>query len=147
MRDIKFRANVRKASHSILRIIDMDFNNQMACLIIDEQRCEQKNYWFNEIDIMQYTGLKDKNGKEIYEGDILSFLVKSNRPSPYICEVKWLERMGSFEAVYNNKGHSLFLSDIIEQYNAPDDTLCHLPQEDRSFEIIGNIHENPELLK
>ena len=85
---------------------------------------------------MQYTGLKDKNGKEIYEGDIY----KSNG---YYYEIIFHEgafcvsKIGVFDPVpVNWKGQSSEGSDdcIIEQWSS-------------EFEIIGNIYENPELLK
>jgi uncharacterized phage protein (TIGR01671 family) len=67
---------------------------------------------------MQYTGLEDKNGKEIYEGDILYI-------ENEICEVKF--NVPSFTA-YNSQEHEWNI-----QY--------------AGVEIIGNIYENPELLK
>ncbi|KKL84776.1 hypothetical protein LCGC14_1961420, partial [marine sediment metagenome] len=70
--------------------------------------------------LMQFTGLKDKNGKEIFEGDILKY---ENRNY----EVSWMEDDGGFFAWlygYSIQG-GLFLW----------------------TEVIGNIYENPELLK
>lgn len=70
--------------------------------------------------IEQYTGLKDKNGKEIYEGDIV-------KAGGRIYEVDWLEKDG---------GWFCFTDD---DYYTP---LYHI-----ECEVIGNIHENKELLK
>lgn len=72
-----------------------------------------------ELICEQYTGLKDKNGKEIYEGDIV-------KAGGRIYEVAWLEKDG---------GWFCFTED---DYHTP---LYHL-----EAEVIGNIHENPELL-
>jgi len=72
-------------------------------------------------DLMQYTGLKDKDGKEIYEGDV----VRTNEAG-WIAKVKWFE--GKFVCVDNKGG---FSGDL---------TSCLL-----EGEVIGNIYENPEL--
>jgi len=71
-------------------------------------------------DVMQYTGLKDKNGKEIYEGDV----------------VKYGHRIG--EIIYCGDRFS------ISRKNDLDD--LHFFQHDWKVEVIGNIHQNPELL-
>ena len=77
--------------------------------------------------IMQYTGLKDKNGKEIYEGDIVEY----SRNFPPIL-VEWDDNIVGF------KPFCKYDSDC---YGVP-------KKEDHSvYKIIGNVYENPELLK
>ena len=75
--------------------------------------------------LMQYTGLKDKNGKEIYEGDI----VKLTAIGGYLQD-------GSFEVENIISFHENF---------SHDDRYYQMDKE--KIEIIGNIYENPELLK
>ena len=82
--------------------------------------------WECEIDpdtVGQFTGLHDANGKEIYEGDILRISVSQNG----IAEVKWNTKCAMFVEQMKNSS---------QWYNL----------EGRK-EIIGNIHDNPELLK
>lgn len=75
-----------------------------------------------EYDVIeQYTGLKDKNGKEIYEGDIIDY----NSDGKAIGYVKY--NAPHYELI-DKEGYTMFLK------GAPHQT------------IIGNIHENPELL-
>ena len=78
--------------------------------------------------LMQYTGLKDKRGKEIYEGDI----VRSGRS---IAAVEWSENIDQ-DFYWGNASGFVFNFDPRE-----------MDKETEEFEIIGNIHENPELLK
>jgi uncharacterized phage protein (TIGR01671 family) len=82
----------------------------------------------NKHEIMEYTGLKDKNGKEIYEGDIY----KSSWDTNSI--VKWTKKD---TREVSGQGGS-------ERVVTAGYVLGFLPDE---IEIIGNIHENPELLK
>ena len=76
---------------------------------------------FNDIELMEYTGLKDMDGKEIYEGDIL---FESFREEYF----KVVFENGSFRAEAD--GYSLDLEDY--------DDIC---------EVVGNIYENPELIE
>jgi uncharacterized phage protein (TIGR01671 family) len=82
--------------------------------------------------IMQYTGLCDKNGKEICEGDIVSFKPNSIEFPEEICiyEVVWFEQNCGFLFKINN-----------DRYEVLD-----AGYQDR-LAVIGNIYENPELLK
>ena len=95
-----------------------------------------------EFKVMQYTGLKDKNGKEIYEGDIVGLQPYSN------CElstgkVYWDEGEAGFqiEAIKIGKaytGGGLSFSNRFYGYEGREFVWSDL-------EVIGNIYENPEL--
>ena len=98
--------------------------------------------------IMQYTGLKDKNGKEIYEGDILK---TDGVPNVH---VYWFEQEARWNLQYVDKitqDISNILMKILNYYepqqeNGPG-TDCQLNDTiSYTSEIIGNIYENPELL-
>ena len=84
---------------------------------------------------MQYTGLKDKNGKEIYERDVLTF-----KKGGFIFEKYCVEYMknGAMFIARNIKTKQYL--NFNATYGDDEKTL------DERFEIVGNIHENPELL-
>ena len=93
---------------------------------------------------MQYTGLKDKNGKEIYEGDVLQF---SDKLEWYKGEVFKHSIRGKpvHEEIENNHIKYPYERRVIE---IPECYEWMLSEEiQRYWEVIGNIHENPELLK
>lgn len=75
----------------------------------------------------QYTGLEDKNGKEIFEGDILGIC----NEDPLF--VEYIEKHGAFCFV-----------DIFDKFGPTNYTAKEFSYE--AFEVIGNIYENPELL-
>ena len=87
-------------------------------------------YTVLEETIGQFTGLKDKNGKEIYEGDIVSFNLKSDSEGqPYI--IGYIEYQTTFSGYRIMSFEGIFALD----YNIKD------------IEVIGNIYDNPELLE
>jgi uncharacterized phage protein (TIGR01671 family) len=132
MRDIKFRV-WDKENKEMLDVEDLHWDDCTREFSI--RTTMYSNYFdIEDMILMQYTGLKDKNGKEIYEGDI----VKHN---------------GFYEGdCYYNAGCGQVLWD-------DEDTGFYLTAKDTSFinlfdltrnldgEIIGNIYENPELLE
>lgn len=87
----------------------------------------------------QSTGLTDKNGVAIFEGDILSYTVfdYEDRDTQFIGEVKWLPFMTSF--IVTQIPDSLMNGDWGLG-------LGWIEQQDCELEVIGNIYENPELI-
>lgn len=116
MREIKFKAWSIKDG-TMYRVVLIDFNEQM---IADED----EYFWdFDEVELIQYTGLKDMKGKEIYEGDILIDC------DGYLSKVVYCD--GCFETAYKFQSYS----------------LCDPRINFLEIKIIGNIYENPELLE
>ena len=111
MREIKFRQWMRNRFH-YMEFVNKRYFTGPESLNLDMCPLEQ------------FTGLRDKNGREIYEGDIVT--IKSN---PDISVVRWHAPSCSFRAKRVN-GSSYF-----GNYNIPE------------VEVIGNIHQNPELLE
>ena len=86
--------------------------------------------WFNVIPetVGQFTGLYDKNGKRIFEGDIVTGLFLHSMPVNGVVAF----RDGSFGLLWDRAGAETF---------TPFTSMCNV-----QYEVIGNIHDNPELL-
>lgn len=112
MREIKFRA------------WDL-YNKRMIELGDLETISVKKDLDFANYELMQYTGLCDRNGKEVYDGDVVTWGEYGERNQVVF-------KNGAFRIIQ----HSLNdISDVLGNLNYAE---C---------EIIGNIYENPELLK
>lgn len=117
MRPIKFRAFLRDTNEMVtVGAMDWDHEGNLLCLNYPKG----KDYFGYEDDIalIQYTGYRDINDKEIYEGDIVRFNEK-------FYEVRWM--FSGF-------------------YMSTNDDYLPVATNEEDMEIVGNIYENPELL-
>lgn len=137
-REIKFRAwDGQKIVDLKTNVWDFDFEDGIGMLIGDEEAhfYEARKFVDNEKPIfMQYTGLKDKNGKEIYEGDIIDIHQTVNGESRFIISQG---DIGTVAKYSYGRDYEYSIEELLE-VNTPDG--------DCENEIIGNIFENPELI-
>lgn len=140
MRELKFRVWFEPTDQ--YKKEEIELGRQMpddiyACFytsddFFDDTWCNLADYK-NEPIIEQYTGLKDKNGAEIYEGDIIEVETATfYDPEVSRYEVYWNEDM---------------LDDSLRLISGINFDDCVGELSPSAVSIIGNIHENPELLK
>lgn len=138
MREIKFRAlsnNVMVYGHYFN---NHDFNNQDIIIGFDNDKInnEPTEFIINVNTLGQYTGLKDKDGKELFYDDIVKFNLKDNHELYNI----------PFRAMKDDFDVPVFVNDNIEHLLIEfKDFFMEMNRND--FKIIGNIHQNKELLK
>lgn len=133
MREYKFRGKSKKTGEWVYGYFFKDFNGK--CYIINTlQRIEnanKDNVWVEVLEetVGQYTGLHDKDGKEIYEGDIVrtKYMDKTF--------IVWVEYSDEYAEFVTKCKEILFF----------DEPLSDIGRADR--EVIGNIYDNPELLE
>ncbi|HGF7275058.1 hypothetical protein HC353_00250 [Enterococcus faecium] len=110
------------------------------CLVLREDLVEDKQFEeildFLDIELMQSTGLKDKNGVEIFEGDVVSVSVRNGFDylDNKVCIVKnSIDYSGLVCAtVDEDLEYQIFNTELFEEY---------------TYEVTGNIYENSELLE
>ena len=124
MREIKFRA-YHKERKEMFEIASIDFEEKKAAL--SNETIKLLNVDFKQFELLQYTGLKDKNDKEIYEGDILFFRDENTK---YV--VVWQDAAFIIKSIEIRKYSE-------EMFWLDDTEIC--------CEIVGNIYENKNLLE
>lgn len=122
-REIKFRA------------WDKHHNRMLFDLQVFSDRRIPSNWNDCGIILMQFTGLLDKNGKEAYEGDILNIKFGGDRNNPPYSHKKMKIYFNEEYLQWYVIGNNIINGNSLKGY--------HLAE----YEIIGNTHENPELLK
>ena len=107
--------------------------------------------WRDCLHIMQYTGLKDKNGKEIYEGDI--FRVEEDGAEDgtdmiYYLVIVWVKEWTMFATLRTQDEYKKYLIEGVKALDEPMFWTYTLEDtNDRRFYLCGNLYQNPELLK
>ena len=125
MREIKFRAwdkEITKMLHNVETGFSMGSCFGDVLYEVDK----------GKMILMQYTGLKDKNGKEIYEGDIC------RAAKSFICSISF----DLYDGIIIIWAYMNARSKLIGEMTEP-----MWKNHEVSIEVIGNIYENPELLK
>lgn len=118
MREIKFRAWDKK-------------ENSMSCFYGFTLNTDEELKAHIDCIVMQFTGLTDKNGKEIYEGDIMRYTIGEQSSVSFVVWSLDGWRFNSYMV-----GGSMGLYDCVSAN----------PRKHEKAEIIGNMYESPELL-
>lgn len=130
MREIKFRAWNKEKNIMCYEDEDNSAGYLDGWIASDIQVINQtlnSDFTKETYDFMEFTGLKDKNGKEIYEGDIVKIIVNNNIEKTCVVEYK----NGVFGVMFSKQAE-----------------LTAFPHfHNTTFEVIGNIYTNPELLE
>ena len=146
MREIKFRAwhktlnimcgvsEITLYTRGIMMLLARNAEQMKLFQKMNEpiNRCDELCVWVKEVNLMQYTGMKDKNGVEIYEGDIIRVTdvgeISELNSDTGLGAVEWLDKWGFWNvtSIENDLGYLLYSYDV---------------------EVMGNIYNNPELLK
>lgn len=147
MRDLRFRAWDKKRNewynennpHSL---IFTDFHVFGECTLLCTPSCDDLQY----LEITQFTGLQDKNGKDIYDGDIINYGIFALNDNLKYGDRAW-ENLPS--EVCKDDISTILETQVVD-FSIP--TLYALKQaiehnpDVNGVEVIGNIYENPDLI-
>lgn len=138
MREIKFRAYIYDLN-KIVDVREINFVYKYITFRLDDKAKDEKRT-FDQIGLMQYIGLQDRNDKGIYEGDILS-RIYFDEPDYYdegklvvygchsIDKDKSRDEISTYGYVLEY-AHDVYYDEINNKY---------------TYEVVGNIYENPDL--
>lgn len=131
MNNLKFRAWDKKLQ-ILGTVLDIDFEFEEVTFYIDDEEELETCQLLKDVEIMQSTGLLDKNGVEIYEGDIVIDTV-----GPQIkMVVKWIDDCAAFRTVGTYEGEN-FVGYVGHETKFGKNTC----------QVIGNIYEDKELIQ
>ena len=124
MKELKIKAWLKK-ENKMVSIIGIDFNYEYIRYTEDDNLFNEnyKTAEFKNIELLQFTGLKDNGGQELYEADVIKF---NDGIDDIYGLISYDDEDGTYRVSYEN---------ITE----------HLSEREGDFEIVGNIFENPQL--
>ena len=124
MKELKIKAWLKKEK-KMVAIIGIDFNYEYIRYTEDDNLFNEnyKTAEFKNIELLQFTGLKDNGGQELYEADVIKF---NDGIDDIYGLISYDDEDGTYRVSYEN---------ITE----------HLSEREGDFEIVGNIFENPDL--
>ncbi|WP_339002762.1 YopX family protein [Fusobacterium polymorphum] len=124
MKELKIKAWLKKEK-KMVSIIGIDFNYEYIRYTEDDNlfNSDYKVAEFKDIELLQFTGLKDNGGQELYEADVIKF---NDGIDDIYGLISYDDEDGTYRVSYEN---------ITE----------HLSDREGDFEIVGNIFENPDL--
>lgn len=151
MRELKFRAYIAKPVNSVYAS-DGTPDDSPIMFYQDDQYLgsflrranfmaaakEHDSYAVDKVELLQFTGIRDRNGVEIFEGDLVRIYRKPTTQS----EKYWpWESMPAFLVTFIEDGYKIVAQGGGRDWGTP------LRLFNRPCEVIGNIYESPELLK
>ena len=124
MKEFKMKAWLKKEK-KMVAIIGIDFNYEYIRYTEDDNlfNSDYKTAEFKDIELLQFSGVKDNGGQELYEADVIKF---NDGIDDIYGLISYDDEDGTYRVSYEN---------ITE----------HLSDLEGDFEIVGNIFENPDL--
>ena len=129
MKEIKFRA-WHKEKKKMVGINTIYFGAEMATITTYKEPVNSYVLEYKDIELMQFTGLQDTNGVDIYEGDIINAEYRN----------EWSMEKTKGSVMFSDNG--CFYLSVTENEGVIFPLFC-----EGTIEVIGNIYENPELLE